>query len=124
MTISTESSMEQVLDDFRTRFQSHERARKLTKGWDRMILVDPTDTENQFVMVIENESMPEVRSLSADEKGDEMVHLQGEEEVLKDIFSGRYNPATALIDGSLAVFSSDKDKVKLEALAMVIWRIG
>jgi hypothetical protein len=27
------------------------------------------------------------------------------------------------MDGVLAVFSSDKDKVKLEALAMVIWGI-
>jgi len=37
------------------------------------------------------------------------------------VFSGDYNPAHALIDGELAVFSNEKDKVKLEAITMVIW---
>jgi len=59
-----------------------------------------------------------------DEEAEGLVHLQAEEDVLNEIFSGKYNPATALVDGALAVYSADRDKVKLEALAMVIWRLG
>jgi len=69
--------------------------------------------------------MLEVRSMQdADEEAEGVVHLQAEQDVLQQIFAGQYNPATALVDGALAVYSADRDKVKLEALAMVIWRLG
>jgi len=49
--------------------------------------------------------------------------LQAAQEALVRIFTGKYNPAHALIDGALAVFSGERDKVKLEAIAMIIWRM-
>jgi hypothetical protein len=125
MVVSQNTAYELVLEDFRQRFNAHPRAQKLTQGWHRIILLEATDTGSRWALVVKDQSIAEVTRPDENVESEEnLVHLQAIEEVLKDIFSGKYNPATALVDGALAVFSSDKDKVKLEALAMVIWRIG
>lgn len=125
MWLANDLTYEAVLDDFKSRFNTNPRAQKLVKDWNRLILLDATDTRTSYGLLVDNQQLKEVRHVdNIDDEEENMVHLQGEEQVLKDIFSGKYNPATALTDGALAVFSKDKDKVKLEALAMVIWRLG
>ena len=114
-----------VLTDFKERFNNNPRAKKIATGWDRLVLLDSTNTGQKYGLVVRNAVLTEVRTIEDfDEDADDLVRLQGEENILVNVFSGTYNPATALTDGNLAVFSSDRDKVKLEALAMVIWRLG
>jgi putative sterol carrier protein len=114
-----------TLQRFREQFNANDKARKLVKNWNRLILLCAKDTGSKYGLVVKDNEMVEVRpARPADDGADDLVHLEADESVLKDIFSGRYNPATALLDGALAVFSLDRDKVKLEALAMVIWRLG
>jgi putative sterol carrier protein len=125
MWTSETQAYEGVLQDFKDRFNGNPRAQKLVKDWDRIVLLDSTDTGAKFGLVVKDQVMLEVRSMQdADEEAEGVVHLQAEQDVLQQIFAGRYNPATALVDGALAVYSADRDKVKLEALAMVIWRLG
>lgn len=114
-----------ILDDFKSKFNDNPRAKKLVKRWDRLILLDPTDNQSAFGLQIHDQVLVDVVHSPKYEEGDDgLVHLQAEEAILKEIFAGKYNPATALTDGNLAVYSNDRDKVKLEALAMVIWRLG
>jgi putative sterol carrier protein len=82
--------------------------------------VEPLDAPTAYTMTIADLEMTSVSS-GISEGGDGQVHMQADEEILKRIFTGDYNPATALIDGNMAVFSAERDKVKLEAIAMVIW---
>jgi len=125
MWTSETQAYEGVLQDFKDRFNGNPRAQKLVKDWDRIVLLDSTDTGAKFGLVVKDQVMLEVRSMQdADDEAEGVVHLQAEQDVLQQIFAGRYNPATALVDGALAVYSADRDKVKLEALAMVIWRLG
>jgi hypothetical protein len=37
------------------------------------------------------------------------------------VFTGALNPVRANLDGELAVFASDRDNVKLDAVCMVLW---
>src|SRR5258708_4542580 len=114
-----------VLDDFKRRFNINPRAKKLVVGWNRLILLDAPDTGSKYALIIKDEILTDVKPMpNYDEDDEALVHLQAEQQVLTEIFSGKYNPATALTDGVLAVFSKERDKVKLEALAMVIWRLG
>jgi hypothetical protein len=71
-------------------------------------------------MVIENLMMTAVKN-EANPSNENSIHLQASESTLIRIFSGQYNPSHAVLEGDLAVFSSEKDKVKLEAIAVVIW---
>jgi|SRR5215831_7029452 len=114
-----------VLDEFKARFNSNPRARKLVIDWNRFVLLDAVNTGARYGLVVKDQELVEVRKVNDfDDEADDLVHLQADEAVLLEIFRGKYNPATALTDGALAVFSKDRDKVKLEALAMVIWRLG
>lgn len=117
---------EDTLRNFQRLFNDNPRAKKLVKNWQRTILLSATDTGSRYGLIVRDEEMTDIRKMSKSEEdeGLDLVHLQADESVLKQIFSGAYNPATALLDGALAVYSAEKDKVKLEALAMVIWRLG
>ena len=114
-----------VLETFKDRFNTNPRVKRLVAGWDRLVVLDAIDTGSSYGLVIDKEILSKVETKPQFNEDDEaLVHLEAEEQVLKEIFSGKYNPATALTDGALAVYSKERDKVKLEALAMVIWRLG
>jgi putative sterol carrier protein len=110
------------LGDFQRRFNSNSRAEKLTKTWDRQILLEALDTGARHTLVIRGSRLTDLLDGGPPDQADErLVRLRADEDVLVDIFSGNYNPSTALLDGVLEVYSDARDKVKLEALAMVIW---
>ena len=114
------ATLAECLQHFQSTFNDNSRVKKLIKGWERSIIVEATDTNAMLTMIITDLVMTEVRE-GAHPNEDNPIHLQASQDVLIRIFSGDYNPAHALIDGELAVFSSEKDKVKLEAITMVIW---
>lgn len=120
MTPAKYTTLAACLTEFQKTFNENTRVKKLIKNWKRSIIVDATDTGAVMTMVIDDLMMNDVKE-GAHPDEDYPIHLQGSQETLIKIFSGDYNPAHALIDGALAVFSNEKDKVKLEAITMVIW---
>ncbi len=124
MSILTEEKLATTVLNFQSRFNNHDRVKKLLKKWNRLIFLEATDTERKYTMIVSDQKMTDVEEGLMEDHSlndDTRIHLQADEEILIQIFSGEYNPATAHIDGALAVYSSDQDKVKLEAIAMVIW---
>ncbi|MBD0339042.1 MAG: SCP2 sterol-binding domain-containing protein [Thermoleophilia bacterium] len=115
------TDLKECLDDFQQRFNTNERVRKLVKNWDRQVMVEATDTGAIYTMYVEDAEMRRIEEGRSEGDDEYLVHLQATNETLMEIFSGNYNPSTALLDGMLSVFSNERDKVKLEACAMVIW---
>jgi putative sterol carrier protein len=110
------------LHDFQKTFNENQRVKKLTKGWKRFLKAEATDTGEIFTVTVQDVSISAIEpGCSMSEEDEDLITLQAAEEALVRIFTGKYNPAHALIDGALAVFCSERDKVKLEAIAMVIW---
>ena len=105
----------ECLRSFQTEFNANEQVKKLVKGWDRSIVVEATDSESVFTMMVRDLQLTDIKPGTHGGDDDDLIHLQASEENLIRIFSGDYNPANALIDGELSVFSSERDKVKLEA---------
>lgn len=120
--MSETTKFEQSLQEFGERFNGNERIRRLIKGWNRSVMLEATDSRAHFSLIINDLALTEVRTGLV--HGDPPIHLQAEEDVLRRIFTGEYNPAAALMDGALAVYSHERDKVKLEAIAMVIWGVS
>jgi hypothetical protein len=116
------SSLLASLQDFQNRFNNDQRVKKLIKGWNRFLKVDGTDTGEIYTLTIQDLAVTKIEPGCpiADDDQD-LIALQAAQEALVRIFTGKYNPAHALIDGALAVFSGERDKVKLEAIAMIIW---
>ena len=115
------TDLRECLEDFQQRFNTNGRVRKLVKNWDRQVLVEATDTGAVYTMYVEDAEMRRIEEGRSEGDDEYLVHLQASNETLMEIFSGNYNPSTALLDGMLSVFSNERDKVKLEACAMVIW---
>ncbi len=110
------------LHDFQKTFNENQRVKKLTKGWNRFLKAESTDTGEIYTVTVQDVSISAIApGCSMSEDDEDLITLQAAEEALVRIFTGKYNPAHALIDGALAVFCSERDKVKLEAIAMVIW---
>jgi len=115
------TDLKECLEDFQQRFNTNGRVRKLVKNWDRQVMVEATDTGAVYTMYVEDAEMRRIEEGRSEGDDEYLVHLQATNETLMEIFSGNYNPSTALLDGMLSVFSNERDKVKLEACAMVIW---
>jgi hypothetical protein len=115
------TDLKACLDDFQQRFNTNGRVKKLVKNWDRQVMVEATDTGAIYTMYVEDAEMRRIEEGRSEGDDEYLVHLQASNETLMEIFSGNYNPSTALLDGMLSVFSNERDKVKLEACAMVIW---
>jgi hypothetical protein len=126
MTITAQTIVDHSLlywlQDFQVRFNANSRAAKLTAGWDRQLLLEPTDSDERYLLTVAGARLTEIREGAIAPGTDErLVTMSAEEATLIEIFSGVTNPSTALIDGQLEVYSDSRDKVKLEALALVIW---
>jgi putative sterol carrier protein len=122
MGMMSVETLADCLRDFQSRFNANEQVKKLVRGWDRSILLEATDSDAIFTVTLQGLLITDVKARNeTDPDDDNLVHLQASEENLIRILSGDYQPATALIDGELAVFSSEPDKVKLEAISIVIW---
>lgn len=126
MTITAKTIIDRSLAywlyDFQARFNDNPRVAKLTAGWDRRLVVEPTDGGPTHTLTVADARLIDVREGGIEPGGDErLVTMSADERTLIEIFSGMTNPSTALIDGQLEVYSDPRDKVKLEALALVIW---
>jgi hypothetical protein len=116
------SSLLVSLHDFENRFNNDQRVKKLIKGWNRYLKVDSTDTGEIYTLTIQDLAVKKIeQGCPVDDEHEDLITLQAAQEPLVRIFTGKYNPSHALIDGALAVFSGERDKVKLEAIAMIIW---
>ncbi len=132
MGVITESTLGTTLLDFQRIFNDHTRVKKLLKKWERDLYIEATDTNEHYKMVVRDRLISHIDMLNGrvnfseidTGQADQGILLQAEADILERIFSGDYNPATAHIDGALAVFSSERDKVKLEAISMVVWGLS
>ncbi len=116
------SSLLASLHDFENRFNNDQRVKKLIKGWNRYLKVDSNDTGEIYTLTISDLAVTKIEpGCPVGDDDEDVIALQASQETLVRIFTGKYNPSHALIDGALAVFSGERDKVKLEAIAMIIW---
>ena len=94
------SSLLASLQDFQNRFNNDTRVKKLIKGWNRYLKVDGTDTGEIYTLTIQDLAVNKIETgcpVSDDDEG--LISLQAAQEALVRIFTGKYNPAHALIDG-------------------------
>jgi hypothetical protein len=113
------ANLEACLCDFRDRFNDNAHVKMLIIGWNREILVEPLDAPSAYTMTIEDLKMISVTPGITERE--DTVLVQADEEMLKRIFTGYHSPATAMMDGEMALFSAERDKEKLRVIAGVIW---
>lgn len=113
------SPLHDTLEAFRSRVNDNPRAIRLIHAWDRDIAIDTFDGHASAVLHVRE---GRVRNVSAGPcEIAQRVEIRAEESVLINVFNGATNPSIAFIDGELEVFGSDDDRLKLDAITLVVW---
>jgi hypothetical protein len=118
-TVAMTQTLPECLRAFVQSANAHPRVGKLLKGWEPLLLIEATDDGQRFNLRVHDARLDEV-ALSEVES-DNSILVRGSSEVLREVFSGTLNPARAYLEGTLEVFGSDRDHIKLDAISLVLW---
>ncbi len=105
--------------DFRDRVNENAKLKTFLKGWEPVISILTSDTGEAYSLVVKNETVTQVLLENMDHN--HKIDVEGDETTLDQVFSGNLNPAEALLDGQLAIYGNEKDQLKLDAIALIIW---
>lgn len=111
------TTLDESLEIFCGRVNSHPRMRTLLASWDRDIEVSPTDSDELLRMRCRDSLLSVVPPSGSEAE----IVMRADKEMLTSIFVGGSNPAMLFLYGDLQVFASDKDQVKLDAIALILW---
>jgi putative sterol carrier protein len=114
-------TLEEVLQKFKSLVNGNARARALIKSWNPDIVLQALDGTKAFSLTIRNEAVEKIEPGTSESS--HQIGIRASEAMLISIFSGDVNPSTAFIDGELEVYGSDIDRLKLDALTLVIWGV-
>jgi hypothetical protein len=113
------ANLAQCLIAFVQSANTHPGIARLLQGWEPLLLIESTDDGQKFHLRIQNARLGEV-GLGAAEAPHSIL-VRGASAILADVFSGALNPAQAYLEGSLEVFGSDRDQIKLDAISLILW---
>jgi hypothetical protein len=123
MNAPSHDRMFECLKRFQGLVNSNGRVKKLLKGWEPIVLIEPTDADARYYLSVRGAEVAEVthrpeRELDGSEH---LVHVRGAAADLERVFSGQESAARAVLDATLEVFARDGDQVKLDAITLVLW---
>ncbi|WP_428262077.1 SCP2 sterol-binding domain-containing protein [Haliangium sp.] len=91
----------------------------LLKGWEPNVIIEATDHPESFTLLVRNRAVEDVTE--GVHEASHQIQVRGERHLLIEIFSGQTNPSQAFLDGELEVFGEDRDRIKLDAITLVLW---
>ncbi len=112
-------NLQQTLERFRSRVNEDLRVKSLIRNWRRMIVVKADDTGEVFTLRVDAGAITRVEP--GDHGEDELILLSGDEQLIRGVFAGERNPAKEYLDGALTVLGDEADKMKLDAISVVLW---
>lgn len=113
------STLRNTLDSFKDLVNNNEKVKLLFKNWNPNIVIEESLENQKFTMVIKDQGIQNV--LEGAMPSDHQISIEAEEDVLIEVFSGESNPAEVVLDGQMAVYGSDSDQIKLDAISLIIW---
>jgi hypothetical protein len=114
------SELATLLDDFSKRINGKDALRATLTDWQPEFYIQARDTGGTFQIHFDNARVDRVLPV-ATEPGDDALLLRADQAILQKIFSGNLSPLGAYTDGLLEVYGSQKDQIKLDVIALVVW---
>ena len=108
-----------LIEQFRLKINAHPMRDALLRKWTPEVEVHARDTGERYTTAVRDGYFGPVVTGAA--SGSHVVLLEASAECLVSVFSGLKDSASAYFDGSLSVFASDVDHVRLDALADAVW---
>jgi len=102
--------------DWRQRCNDNERLRRMLRGWDRIVHLVATDTDDRFTVVVADQLLAELVD-GADAVADLVVTATSED--FADLFWGDLNPSEKYMSGEITLAGAQDDVMRLDAMSMV-----
>lgn len=113
------SELHQILSSFADKVNANDKVGRLISNWNPNIILSTTDSEAVFTIIVRNARISDI-TVGEEASGHE-IRMEAASDILRSIFTGRTNPATAVLTGDLAVFGEAADHIRLDAVSMLIW---
>lgn len=110
------SALGDTLGRFAEACNRNQRLQQMNRDWDRLILVQPDDADEQH-WVRYHEGVAAVVATD----GEPDLIVEGASDVLVSIFSGASTPTEPYMSGDLRVRGSQDDVMRLDVIALLIW---
>lgn len=102
---------------FEENYKGNKRLKIMNKDWDRIIHVKATDVSSDHTLKVEE------GELSISEGAPKSAHLTvlSDSSTLADLFFGDITPTEPYLNGTLKVFGSEEDIIRLDIISLLIW---
>ena len=112
-------TLEIVLNDFQQKVNANVRIKSIINNWNPVFFIETSDTDLCYQIKIETGKIIGITLAVVDD--DSALLVRGEQQILENVFSGQLNPLVAYSSGLLEVYGDEADKVKLDAVSLVLW---
>jgi hypothetical protein len=114
------ASLATLFEEFSERLNGSVRLRPILARWTPVFHIESRDTDETFKIHIEDGLVRRIVRLATEPEDDGLL-LRADKSVLQQVFSGQLSPLAAYTDGLLEVYGPQKDQIKLDAIALVLW---
>ena len=114
--MATTEEIVEAYAEWQTRSNGNERLRKMLRGWDRVVVIDTTDTHERFTIAVADTVLADIVA-GAPVVVDLVV--TGTSEDFCDMFWGDLNPSEMYISGEIVIHGAQADVMRLDAMSMV-----
>lgn len=115
--MATGEEIAKSLEAFCEGYNKNQRLRQMNRDWNRVVLVQADDSTDAFTLLLAGEELS--FSHGAPEAPDLKVVAAGD--ILTDLFWGDISPTEPYMDGTLKIFGSEEDVVRLDIISLLIW---
>ncbi len=102
--------------EWQSRSNANDRLRKMLRGWDRVVIIETTDTNERLTITVVDQTLTDI-VVGAPEMVDLVV--TGTSEDFCDMFWGDLNPSEKYISGEIVIHGAQADVMRLDAMSMV-----
>jgi len=115
--LATGDEIAQSLQAFCEGYNNNQRLKQMNRDWQRIVLVQPEDLTDAYTLSLAGEELS-YRPGAPDAPD---LRVVAQSDILTDLFWGDISPTGPYMDGTLKIFGSEEDIVRLDIISLLIW---
>lgn len=115
--MATHEEIAESLRTFQESYQKNQQLKMMNRDWNRVILIKATDIPSEHTLILKD------GELMVKEGGIESPDLTvtADSDTIADLFFGDITPTEPYLNGSLKIFGSEDDIIRLDFISLMIW---
>jgi len=98
-------------------YNENKALKEMNRDWDRVVVVEAPDIGASFTLILKDGEL----TLKQGRLPDADLRVEGPSDLLTDLFYGNITPTEPYLNGTLKVFGSEDDIMRLDFISLMIW---